>query len=165
MDRLTVKRQQVREVWENRRRASTAQQLVVGQIMSVAPTCIRPDLTVLELVKLFHSKRFRHLLVTDERGRLAGVISDRDVLGRLGPMDATDQAALVQTTAAQVMSTDLITSSPRMGLAEAVEIMVDHGIGCLPVLAGETLVGILTNTDLHLTLQALLEADEPVVTG
>lgn len=165
MDRLTIKRQQVREVWENRRRGTTGQQLLVGQIMSVAPTCIHPDLTVRELVKLFHSKRFRHLLVTDERGRLVGVISDRDVLRCLGPIDKADQATLNETTAAQVMSTDLVTINPRVSLAEAVEIMVDHGIGCLPVLTGETLVGILTNTDLHVTLQTLLATSEPVAAG
>jgi predicted transcriptional regulator len=55
------------------------------------------------------------------------------------------------------MSTDLVTVGPNMPLERAVSMMIGQGISCLPVLADETLMGILTNTDLHLLLQILLE--------
>ncbi len=160
MDRLNVKREQVREVLENRCRGSAAARLLVGHVMSVAPTCINAEVNVLELLRLFRTKGFRHLLVTDAEGRLIGVISDRDVLRCLGPLEQPDRDQLAQITAGQVMSTDLVTTQPRTDLEAATAMMIEHGISCLPVLAGETLVGIVTNTDLHLTMQVLLETLE-----
>ena len=56
------------------------------------------------------------------------------------------------------MSTDLLTVGPNTPLAEAVDVMIEHGISCLPVLAGDDLVGILTNTDLHVLLHLLLQS-------
>jgi predicted transcriptional regulator len=55
------------------------------------------------------------------------------------------------------MSTDLVTVRPHTSLARAAVLMVDEGINCLPVLADNMAVGIITNTDLHVVLQILLE--------
>jgi len=141
-----------------RDRASLARYggLVVAQAMTLEPSCVAPGTTLLELVKLFHAKGFRHLLVSDAQ-RLVGVISDRDVLRWLGPDAAASSDLLKQRTAADVMSADLVTVGPEMPLDRAVSLMLEQGISCLPVLRGETLQGILTNTDLHVVLQLLLE--------
>ena len=125
--------------------------------MTAAPTCISPNATVLELVQLFHDRQFRHPLVTDATGRLVGVISDRDVLRCLGPQRRPERSVLEGITAGEIMSTDLVTVSPSMPLERAVVLMSEQGISCLPVLAGGTLVGIVTNTDLHVVLQLLLQ--------
>jgi len=96
-------------------------------------------------------------MVTDAAGRLIGVISDRHVIRCLGPGQHPDRAALARITAAGIMSTNLVTVRPDTPLERAVMLMTEQGISCLPVLVDRTLVGILTNTDLHVVLQILLQ--------
>ena len=54
------------------------------------------------------------------------------------------------------MSTDLITVSPETSLLEAVRLIVENGISCLPVVEHGRAIGILTTTDLYLALEQLL---------
>jgi acetoin utilization protein AcuB len=156
MDRLEKKRRQVIEALGETERLERQGGLSVGQVMTVSPSCVTPELNALELIKLFHAKGFRHLLVTQGE-RLVGVISDRDVIRCLGPGDTPQREVLAQTTAADVMSVDLVTVGPEMLLEKAAALMLDEGISCLPVVREGTLLGILTNTDLHVVLQALLQ--------
>lgn len=132
--------------------------LVVRELMTARPCCVEPETTALDLVRRFHAKGFRHLLVTDPAGRLLGVISDRDVLRCLGPEKRPNQEALAQLRADELMSTDLVTVSPETPVERAAGLIVEQGISCLPVVSGGTLKGILTNTDLHIALGRLLQA-------
>jgi len=152
MDRLNVKRMQVLEALEE-----TGADLTVGRIMTASPSCIEPDTSVLDLIRLFHEKLFRHLMVVEGGDRLVGVISDRDVLRCLGPVKAPHAEALTRISAADVMSTDLVTVGPDTPLGRAVRIILEQGISCLPILDDGSLVGILTNTDLHVLLETLLK--------
>lgn len=151
MDRLDVKRVEYRELLAHGRA-----RLCASQVMTQAPSCIAPQTSALELVRMLHQKQFRHLLVTDPHGTLLGVISDRDVIRCLGPEKRPNKAALQAIYASQLMSTDLVTIAPDTPLIQAVTMMLDYGISCLPVLADGKLLGIVTNTDLHLILEALL---------
>ena len=132
--------------------------LLIGQVMTTSPSCISPQTTALELIELFHSKRFRHMLVTDGHDKLVGVISDRDVIRCLGPGKSLQRDSLARITAADLMSTDLVTVQPSTPVERAAVLMIDEGISCLPVLADGLLAGIVTNTDMHVVLQILLEA-------
>lgn len=130
--------------------------LTIAQVMTRRPICIEPEVSVYELVQLFHAKRFRHLLVADRDGRLVGVISDRDVLRCFGPEGSPDRAKLESITAESLMSTDVITIEPTTLLADAVSAMLVHGINCLPVISAGKLCGIVTSTDIYLVLERLL---------
>ena len=156
LDRLNMKRVQVLKALEGLRDALAGQTIEVGQVMTAAPVCVPPKTTVPELVEIFHERGFRHLLVTGDQGQLLGVISDRDVLRTMGPGTAYKEV-LCGIEAGELMSTDLVMATPRMPVTEAIVALVDHGISCLPVVDGAALVGILTNTDLHVLLQMLLE--------
>jgi CBS domain-containing protein len=155
MERLERKRAQVAEALA-RMPLGGREELVVGQIMTPGPNCISPQTSALELVRMFHAKQFRHLLVTDTRGQLLGVISDRDVLRCFGPTGCPDKEVLAGIHAAELMSTDVVTISPQVPISAALKLIVDEGISSLPVLAEGLLVGILTNTDLHIVLQMTL---------
>ena len=155
MDRLDIKRVQIQDACEESH-ASGGQQLLVGQVMTPSPRCISTETTVLELVKLFHAKQFRHLLVTDESGKLRGIVSDRDVIRCFGPSKYPKPELLEKIRTERVMSGDIITVSPQTPLERAVVTMLEHGVSCLPVVVEDKLVGILTNTDLQVTLLELL---------
>jgi CBS domain-containing protein len=93
--------------------------------------------------------RIRHLPVLDEDGRLAGVLSRRDLLrgalaSALGYGQRAQQRLLETLYVKDAMSTEPRAISPDAPLAEAAATMATHKIGCLPVLQGDALVGILT---------------------
>src|SRR6516162_9556000 len=125
--RLDVKRIQIREAVERLGGCSAQGRLKVRDVMTPAPTCIASTTSVLDVVKMFHAKEFRHLLVTDPQGRLLGLVSDRDVLRCFGPGRYPDQERLAGISAMDIMSSDLITVSPEMSLASAASEMLGHG--------------------------------------
>jgi CBS domain-containing protein len=156
MDRLDRKRQQLAALC-NLSRQGTTGGLAVGDVMTADPSCVAADATLLELVRLFHAKEFRHPLVTDADGNLVGVVSDRDVIRCFGPGRYPDEEVLNGVTAAEIMSTDLVTIWPEAPLEQAIDLMSGYGINCLPVVADTKLVGILTTTDLYVVLEMLLK--------
>ena len=135
MDRFSQIRQHVaaalREIAEN----LPGERLLVGKVMTREPITISMDATVLELVQLFHAKEFRHPLVTDHEGCLVGVVSDRDVIRCFGPEKYPQEDVLNSITTAEIMSTDLVTTSPETPLENAVELLFGYGINCLPVVS------------------------------
>lgn len=92
----------------------------------------------------------RHLPVVDDRGRLVGVLSDRDVLRAF--------AAKQSSCVADVMSRDVITTRPEANAHTAADLMLDHKISSLPVVDDTgALVGLVTQTDyLEVARRALL---------
>lgn len=155
MDRISAKQAQIHAALQNDQRQNG---LLARDVMTIAPSCIPPTATMLELIELFHAKRFRHLLVTCPEKGLVGIISDRDALRYLGPDKSPSKSRLAGIAVSEIMSSDLITIGPNAPLERAVQIIVDQGVSCLPVLAEGTPVGILTNTDLHMALQVLLQS-------
>lgn len=156
MSVLGLKRKQVLAALEDAPRWVLQGGLVVGQVMTPNPSCIPPTVSVLELVRLIRRKGFRHLLVSSDDGQLLGVVSDRDVVRCFGPSEYPDESLLARLTAADIMSSDVISVTPSTSLRSAILTMVDHGISSLPVLDRDSLVGILTVTDLHVVLEVLL---------
>jgi CBS domain-containing protein len=158
MDRLDRKRRQLAALCSSYTWPGSASNLTVADVMTAKPACISAKTTLLELVKLFHAKEFRHPLVTDAEGNLAGVVSDRDVIRCFGPGRYPDESILNGVTAAEIMSTDLVTISPEAPVEQAIDLLCGYGINCLPVVSGTKLVGILTSTDLYVVLEMLLKA-------
>jgi CBS domain-containing protein len=92
----------------------------------------------------------RHLPVLDDRRRLVGMLSDRDVLKVVG--------AKRNGKVADIMTRDVVTIRPDAPAHEAAQVMMDLKIGSLPVVddAG-TLIGLVTQTDyLEVARRALL---------
>ena len=116
---------------------------------------------VLEARALMQTARIRHLLVVDD-GRLQGIVTDRDIRLNL-PSPATSLSVwelnhlLARLTVAKVMTRNVIVIDPGRDAREAARLMIDHKIGALPVLDGERLLGIITETDL---LRAFVEAPD-----
>lgn len=115
------------------------------------------DLTKAEL--LFKQNKIRHIPVVSGK-HIKGMLSYTDLL-RISFVDAVDdEAEDVDTTVYdmftidQVMAKNLITICPETTIRETAEILSKNEFHALPVCDGETLVGIVTTTDL---LKYLLE--------
>jgi CBS domain-containing protein len=159
MSRANLKRTILRNVFKGASQQGLPN-IPVGAIMTRQPFTVSPDCTAEQLVQYFREKKFRHFLVT-VAGQLVGVISDRDVLGQFRDTAAVESGQIKTITAAELMSTGLVTVEPTTLLAEAVSRMVDLGINCLPVVDGTETVGILTSTDVFLALEQLLLSTLP----
>ena len=87
--------------------------------------------------------RVRHLLVLDRR-EVVGILSDRDLGGRLAASSARTGALNV----ADLMTGTVVTADPDTTVRQAANLLRGHIIGCLVVTEGAKPVGIVTTTDL-----------------
>jgi acetoin utilization protein AcuB len=104
--------------------------------------------------RMFRAK-VRHLPVVDAVGRLAGIVTDRDLRhGLLAPAifregaSSTIEEVLKRARVSDVMSSSVVTITPGEDLAAAAQLMRHHKIGSLPVVADGRVVGIVTEADL-----------------
>ena len=115
---------------------------------------IGPDASFYEARALIRDKGIRHLPVVDKNDRLVGLLTDRDIR-EAAPSDATTLSVhelnyllgKLKVSAFMTPKDKLITITPDTIIEEAVQLMSNHKIGCLPVLEGEKLYGIFTETD------------------
>lgn len=118
------------------------------------PITISPEANFFEARSLIHDKGVRHLPVVDKDNHLIGIVTDRDIR-EAAPSDATLLSVQelnyllgkLKVSAFMTPKEKLITITPDTLIEEAVKLMRDHKIGCLPVLEGEKLYGIFTETD------------------
>jgi len=101
-----------------------------------------------------------HLPVLDKNNELVGLVTREDLL-KASPTKATSldiyeiSYLLSKITVKDVMEKKVVTTVENEVVEEAARIMVDNGIGCLPVMREKVLVGIITDTDLfHVFLNA-----------
>jgi len=118
------------------------------------PVTISPDASFFEARALIHEKGIRHLPVVDKKNDLIGIVTDRDIR-EAAPSDATLLSVQelnyllgkLKVSSFMTPKEKLITITPDTIIEEAVQLMHDHKIGCLPVVDGERLYGIFTETD------------------
>jgi len=96
--------------------------------------------------------RVRHFPVTED-GKVVGVVSQRDLYkASLGSVmkygEKAQRAFLEGIVVKEVMSDPPITIAPHVSVQEAARLMMEKKIGCLPVLEGAQLVGLVTETDM-----------------
>ena len=118
------------------------------------PVTIGPDASFFKARDYIHAMGIRHLPVVDKNDRLVGIVTDRDIR-EAAPSDATSLSvhelgnllAKLKVSAFMTPRKKLITITPDTLIEEAVQLMHDHKIGCLPVLEGDKLYGIFTEAD------------------
>lgn len=128
----------------------------IKEKMRKDPITIGPDATFYEARAIVRDKGIRHLPVVDKNRRLVGLVTDRDIR-EAAPSDATTLSVhelhyllgKLKVSGFMTPKEKLITITPDMLIEEAVQLMHDHKIGCLPIVEGEKLVGIITETDVY----------------
>jgi acetoin utilization protein AcuB len=133
--------------------------MLVENRMKRDPITISPETGILEASRLLRQHRIRHLPVV-KGSELVGILTDRD-LKRVSPSPATSLSVyevnylLDKLEAKEVMTKQVVTVTPKTTIEEAARLLLGRKIGGLPVVEGNMLVGILTETDV---LEALVEA-------
>ena len=136
----------------------------VKDLIGRSPISVGPDTPVLEARQLMQERRIRHLLVLDD-GRLVGIVTDRDIRLNL-PSPATSLSVwevnylIARLTVSQVMTKSVIVVEPARGAREAAYLLLSEKIGALPVVDGERVIGIVTESDF---VRAFAESEVPAL--
>lgn len=139
--------------------------MLVRERMTRHPVTVSPDASISEALNLMREEEVRRLPVLDREGRLVGIVLEKDLL-YASPSPATSLSIhemhylLSKLTVAKVMSREVITVDEITPLEEAARIMADGRISGLPVMRGDQLVGIITETDLFKVFLEMLGARE-----
>jgi acetoin utilization protein AcuB len=126
----------------------------VSQLMTRKLITVQPMDSVEEAVKLLRRRGVRHLLVM-QKGRLVGIVSDRDIKRALDPAQTRKRVMAVgglyfllePILVEEIMTCDPVTIAPSASVQEAACLMLEHRFGALPVLDGKLPAGIITETD------------------
>ena len=120
-------------------------------VMTHHPATIGPDDSLGDAAGVMVQGGFRHLPVVDADGALVGMLSERDLLARLGTeLERFTDAAreLLSEEVEPAMRPDPIAIPSTAIVRDALEVLSDERIGAVPVLDGERLVGIVSYLDL-----------------
>lgn len=140
--------------------------LRVREFMTSPASSIEQDATLLDAALTMRRSGFRHLPIVHGGEKLVGVITDRDINrfapSLLGNVSQEEYNAIFENTPlAKVMTRNPITVLPETPMREAAAILHNRKLGCLPVVEGEKLVGIITVTDMLKVLHRLLGGADP----
>lgn len=148
----------------------------VAELMSSKVFTVEPHDLIDRVFFLIHYEKIRHIPVV-EKGKLVGIVSDRDLYKALGPKSNSNvlesnkdntQLHVVSQKVMHIMHRGVYTVGPDTMASEAAAMLVEHRIGALPVLDNGKLVGILSSTDIlrvFSKLERAREEREKQVTG
>jgi len=131
---------------------ATMTDLKVRDLMTPGVVSVRPEDTVATAYQLMLDNRFRHMVVIDRDGDLVGLLTHRDLL-RHSLIERAELPLILQRTVMlrihveEVMTSEVETAEAGQSLAEAALVMFQNKLGCLPVVEGSRVVGIITEAD------------------
>jgi CBS domain-containing protein len=100
-------------------------------------------------------RRIGALVVLDSAGGVAGIISERDLVRGL----AEHGAALLERPVEQLMTSEVVTVTPDVAVLSGLGLMTKRRVRHLPVVDGESLVGIVSIGDLVKHRMERIEAE------
>jgi acetoin utilization protein AcuB len=137
--------------------------MLVKDRMTKHPLTIGAEESVSATHRYMQEQNVRHLPVIDKSGKMVGLVAEEDLL-KAEPSMATTlsiweiHSLLDRLKVKDVMVKDIITTTEDTPIEEAAHLMLDHKIGCLPVLRDDKLVGIITESDMFRTFMELFSA-------
>jgi CBS domain-containing protein len=130
----------------------------VGQYMTTDLFTVRPGDIVDLAVSLMDWEHVRHVPVEDDDGRLVGILSHRRILRLIGKRSREGAQGSTATVPVEaIMKPDPLHVPPETPTLDAIQIMKEHRVGCLPIVENDRLVGIITERDLVDVAARLLE--------
>ena len=132
-------------------RTNAARAMQVEDLMTAEVYALRPWDDLATLHDLMREHNVRHVPVVDREGDLVGLVSHRDLLRSAlieqpVPGDV-ERSVLERLEVRDVMVRDVESVAPDTDLRDAAQTMFENKFGCLPVVVGRRLVGILTEAD------------------
>ena len=142
----------------------------VLNVMTANPITIRSDKSLRAALEVMDENQVKHLPVVSAQNHLIGILSDRDCRHALNSPYVMrerwqDEDLVRKVQIRSVMSPAPIIVEPHAPASEAARLMLRHRIGCLPVMRVETLIGIVTRSDLLVAFMTVHEHYERLLHG
>jgi acetoin utilization protein AcuB len=137
--------------------------MLVKERMTPHPLTMEPTVSIPEAHRYMKENNIRHLPIVRKDGKLVGLIT-RETLMQAMPSSVTTLSiwemnyALNRVKVRDVMVRDVITVGEEVPIEQAARTMAENKIGCLLVMRNDSLVGIITDTDMLTTLMELMGA-------
>jgi len=131
----------------------------VKDIMSTDVAVVGRNDDLGQVQDLMVTKKLRHVPVV-ENDAVVAMVSQRDLFkamlsSTMGYGEKAQTAYLHSVRVKEMMTYPVVTVAPDTSVGEAAGLMVHQGIGCLPVVEGTRLVGVVTKTDLLRCLHSM----------
>ena len=142
--------------------------MLVRELMTPKPVVIAPAMPVPDALSLMRGRKIHQLPVVDGKGTLVGIVTEQDLLHASASSVSTLSVwelptLLSKITVEMVMIKNVCTVSEDTPVEEAARVMADMGIGCLPVMGKDSMVGLVTKSDLFRAFMELLGGRRPGV--
>lgn len=139
--------------------------MIVRDVMSANVVAIDPEMPIRDVTALMELRRVRHFPILEDddevRGRLVGIVSDRDLRAVGSPHPSARPDVGVFDPVRRIMATPVTTAHPEDPIEDAARRLRERRVGALPVLDGDVLVGIVSAPDLLDALARSAGASEP----
>lgn len=136
--------------------------MIVEEVMQTNVHTLSPDDTIATALQLCRDYKIRHIPITNEKGALVGLVTDRDI------KDATPSILQKETGEEElnkplhlIMKENVITGHPLDFIEDIAAALYEHNISCIPVVQNGDIVGILTETDVLHTFVELTGVNQP----
>ena len=140
--------------------------MYIGRIMHTDLITVTPETSLVDASEMIKTKKIDHLLVVNDKKKLVGIISDRD-LKQYWASPATSLSThelnylLEKVTASMIMVKTVVTVPVDTTIERAAFIMQQNRISALPVMENDELAGIITSSDvMDVLLQAIGISDD-----
>ncbi|OEF95613.1 CBS domain-containing protein [Desulfuribacillus alkaliarsenatis] len=127
--------------------------LLVSEFRNTPAVTVEPSTSLKECLDIMERERFRHLLVI-EAGKLVGIVVRKDIEGAL-----RQPSRYPETPVEWVMSKNLVTVNNDTSLLDALKLMKKYKYSGLPVMDGDQVAGMFTETDVVKAFIAIIERE------
>lgn len=154
--------------------AEDKQMITIEEFMTSEPYILRETDSINDAWEIMIGKHIRHIPVTDEDNHVLGLVTQRDVLAATEPGAIYEAKTASHEVKSDLSLSDIMVRDVRVirkeeSLRQAALYLQSHKYGCLPVVSGDQLVGIITDSDfidiaINLLEQAELTEEEAMMT-
>ena len=121
----------------------TLDDVFVAQLMSTDVHSVRPDTLVEEAAATLQDNEIGSVVVVDDSGHLQGILTTTDFVDIVAKSHPK-----AETAVSRYMTTDVMTTGAEVSIRDVADMMIEHGFHHMPVLDGDSVIGMITSTDL-----------------
>ena len=131
--------------------------VTINEIMTTEVVTLGMNDNLMDVHELMFKRNVRHIPIVDEKTRLVGIVSHRDLLSATPVTSGNRGRVYAHTRTSEIMRSGVETITPSTNVRHAALTLERLKIGCLPVVSGSYLVGIVTSSDLIAVAINLME--------
>lgn len=136
--------------------------MIAEEIMSKDVITLNSTDTIQTAMKVMRENKIRHIPIVDDQKRLIGLVTTQSIRNAAPSIFyANEHTDVLHKPLSTIMKTNVITGHPLDFVEDIAMLFYENKIGCLPILNGQIVVGIISESDLLHTFVKFTGADQP----